>query len=266
VTVARLLWNRKRNLLKAKIEAGSPALAMWVTIPWPPLLEIIGAAGLDAAFIDLEHASFGPLVRPSAIDPAEVGRILDAGAQGIAFPRVTDANDADLARRCLRYAPEGVRGWGGAHTRYAMWQGTSAAMALHATTLEGKGVYSSEYVNKAADHLLSVFIIESRHGVQNLAEILDAGQPDLVTFGWGDYSVEVGFDLAACEEAASRVYDVCKSREIGVSIAVGQSGPTTFYPGCFGVVGIDALLVSSALDSAIASAAAAYHEHGLKLD
>src|SRR5688500_6531158 len=159
------VWKQRTNRLKSLATRDTPPLAMWVTVPWPPLLEILGACRLDVAFIDLEHASFGldvaqnmivsaelagviPLVRPSSIDPAEVSKILDAGAQGIIFPLVNDEKDADLARLCLLYPPDGVRAWGGSHTRHAMWQGTSAVMAMRATAEDAKGVYSRDYVDK----------------------------------------------------------------------------------------------------------------------
>lgn len=265
------VWRTRANRLKSAELRERPALAMWVTMPWPPLLEILGACGLDTAFIDLEHASFGldvaqnmivaaehagvtPLVRPSSIDPAEISKILDAGAHGIIFPLVNDAADAELARRSLRYPPDGIRAWGGSHTRHAMWQGTSAVTALRATTEEEKGVYSSGYVEKAAADVVSLFLVETVRGVENIDAILDAGKPDLVCFGWGDFSVEVRFDLAACEAAATRVYEACRRRGIGVSISVGQSGPTQFYPGCYLVVGIDSLILSTALRESLASA------------
>jgi 4-hydroxy-2-oxoheptanedioate aldolase len=278
--MSELPWITKRNLFKERIQSGRPALAMWVTLPWSPLLEMLGGTGLDAAFIDLEHTTFGledaqdmivaaelagvtPIVRPTSIEPAEVGKLLDAGAHGVIFPQVNDESHAELARKCLLYPPDGVRGWGGAHTRWAMWRGASAAVALHATELEERGVYSSEYVKRTQEHLISIFIIESRRAVQRLDAILEAGRPDLVIFGWGDYSVEVGFDVRACESAASIVYETCKRHGTGVAVSLAPGDPNPYYPGCCSVVGIDTLLIKAALDSAIQSALASYRAQGL---
>ena len=266
-------WQQRANRFKRLIQAGEPATAMWVTIPWPPVLEILGAHGLDSALIDLEHATFGldlvepmlvsaelagitALVRPASLDPSQVGRILDAGAQGIVFPRVDDRADAELAWKSLRYPPLGVRGWGGSHTRHAMWQGAAGVAALRGTTDSERGVYTREYVTKSSSDVVSVFLIESLRGVENVEEILDVGKPDLVCFGWGDYSVEVDFDLPRCQAAATRVYDECRNRGIGVSVSVGQSAAEGFYPGCFTIVGIDSILMSEAFRTNIELACA----------
>jgi 2-keto-3-deoxy-L-rhamnonate aldolase RhmA len=264
-------WQDKTNGLKHLLRSGETPLIMWVTIPWPALIELAGAQGVNAVLIDLEHTSFGldvaqqmivsaeaagvtALVRPSSIDPAEVSSILDAGAQGIVFPLVNTAADAKLAWRCLRYPPDGVRGWGGSHTRAAMWQGTSAVEALRQSDPNAKGVYSAEYVAKAADDIVNYFIVETVEGVNNIQAILEAGQPDLVSFGWGDFSVEVGFDLDRCVKAAGIVYDACRSRGIGVSVSTGQTGPSAAYPGCITIIGIDSLLLSAAVKAAVAAA------------
>src|SRR5262245_8586393 len=121
--------------------------AVWINVPWQPLVEIFGSCGLDAALIDMEHTSMDfadvenliiaaeaagvtPLVRPPAIDTHAVNRLLDAGALGIVFADVRTAEDAELAASCTKYPPAGRRGWGGSHTRYAMWEGQPASVAI----------------------------------------------------------------------------------------------------------------------------------------
>ena len=263
------VWKSRSNRLKRVISSGKPALVLWVTIPWAPVVEIAGAWGVDGIIIDLEHTTWDlesmehaivaaeaagvtAMVRPPSLDSAVVGRVLDAGAQGVLFPRIEDGHDADSARRSLKHGRHGTRGWGGAHTRHAMWQGPSA-IAGYLPAAEG--VYSPEYVEKAAEDVLCGFLVESARGVANIEAILDAGEPDMVDFGRGDFSVEVDFDDDACDEAFSTVMDACRDRDIGMNVAPGQLA-THFYPGCYSVIGLDALLLSRSIQEAVEGARA----------
>src|SRR5579862_4848043 len=105
--MADWIWQERSNRLKALLSKGDPALVFWVSIPWPPIMEIAGACGIDAALIDLEHtttslesvqnlivaaqlAKITPLVRPPSHERSTISRILDAGAEGIVFARIED--------------------------------------------------------------------------------------------------------------------------------------------------------------------------------
>lgn len=245
---------------------------MWVTTTWEAAPEILGAADLDAAFIDLQHVSYGleaverlivacdaagvtPLVRPAAIESHEISRVLDAGAAGVIAPLVEDAAGAEAAVRATRYPPAGTRGWGGAHTRYALFDGTYGAGELSQGRVPG-GVYSSEYVSDAHDHVLTIALVESVRGVDNVVEIAAVEGLDAVIFGLGDFSVEVGFNWDRCREAEATVRGACRSAGVGVALSPGQLAGDAFYPGCFGIVGCDSLLMAGALRASVASARA----------
>src|SRR5262249_57238866 len=109
----------------------------------PQIVEIIGHAGFDAAFIDMEHTSFDlrdvqlmvmaaervgitPIVRTPGFDPAFVLRLLDMGVQGIQLPHISDARAAREAVRAVRYAPQGDRGMAGASRAAGFRQGPPA--------------------------------------------------------------------------------------------------------------------------------------------
>jgi 2-keto-3-deoxy-L-rhamnonate aldolase RhmA len=256
------------NAFKEALASGRPATAMWVTVPWPPMLEILGACNLDAALIDMEHASctietvqnmivaaelggVAPLVRPPGIDPGLITRLLDAGAAGIVFPLVEDRAAAEKAVASTRFAPRGLRGWGGPHVRRARWQGTPAVHSLRQRTADERGVSSAAFVQKSEDDVSVVVLVETPRGVDNIQEIAEVEGIDAVIFGWGDFSVAVEFDFEQCRAAAWRVYESCKAAGVGVSISLDQVGPTDFYPGCFYVAGVDALIMSAALRTAI---------------
>jgi len=152
----------------------------------------------------------------------------------------------------MRYQPRGRRGWGGAHTRHARWQGAYAG----ADPEPGSGqtrrtVYTREYVEKAEADLLTILIVETQAGVDAVEEIVAVEGVDAIVFGWGDFALESGFEWPRAHEAALRVYDACKRANVGCSLAPGSTLGDGFFPGCFYVVGIDSLIVSTALTESV---------------
>src|SRR5712691_10472355 len=118
----------KENRVRRILQDGGLALGTHVGgIADPQIVEIIGLAGFDAAFIDMEHTSLDlhdvqlavmaaervgitPIVRTPGFDPAFILRLLDMGVQGIQVPHVDSAETARAAVKAVRYAPEGDRG------------------------------------------------------------------------------------------------------------------------------------------------------------
>ncbi len=107
------------------------------TIPSAVVTQAIAAAGADCVTIDWEHGAIdhataqamiaatagtdcSPWVRIAEKTEAQVKRALDLGAEGIMFPLIRDAAEAEWAVRSLRYPPEGTRSFGPfiAHSRY----------------------------------------------------------------------------------------------------------------------------------------------------
>src|SRR6185369_1477209 len=124
--------NMQTNRVKKILNEGGLALGTYTGgIADPQIVEIIGHAGFDAAFIDMEHTSFHlrdvqlmvmaaervgitPIVRTPGFDPAFILRLLDMGVQGIQVPHISDAQAAREAVKAVRYAPLGDRGMAGA--------------------------------------------------------------------------------------------------------------------------------------------------------
>ena len=97
----------KENRVKRILSEGGLALGTHVGgIADPQIVEIIGLAGFDAAFIDMEHTTYDlhdvqlavmaaervgitPIVRTPGFDPACILRLLDMGVQGIQVPHVS---------------------------------------------------------------------------------------------------------------------------------------------------------------------------------
>jgi 4-hydroxy-2-oxoheptanedioate aldolase len=258
------MWTRNENRFKRLLQAGEPAVAMWVNLPWLGIPEILGSAGCDAALIDMEHttnsigevqnmiiactaAGITPFYRPAGIDTANVARALDAGAQGIIFANISAREQAERAVACCKWPPAGDRPWGGAHTRQALWDGKPAAAALLESEPRRRGAHSREYVDAINNEVLVVLMIESPEGVENVNEILSVPGVDAIRFGWADYSANVGFEIEQCQKAADLVYEACRSRGVGYSFTLGQAGQREHYPGCWYAAGLDTLIFASAL-------------------
>jgi 4-hydroxy-2-oxoheptanedioate aldolase len=99
-----------------------------------------------------------------------------------------------------------------------------------------------------------VLLIESPEGVANLDEILAVEGIDAVWFGMADYSSQAGFDLERCLLASQTVYDACRARGIGMVLALDQLETQPWYPGSFFLAGLDTLILSGAIRSAVAGA------------
>src|SRR3954466_2825099 len=108
-------------------------------IPSAVVTQAMAAAGADFVIIDREHGPIGrenmhamiaatagtrcaPLVRvPGVLEP-EVKAALDAGAEGIVYPLIRSAADAERAVSLVTYPPDGTRGWCpyAAHSRHGV--------------------------------------------------------------------------------------------------------------------------------------------------
>ncbi|PCH95052.1 MAG: 4-hydroxy-2-oxo-heptane-1,7-dioate aldolase [Rhodobacteraceae bacterium] len=53
------------------------------------------------------------MVRPGSLNPAEIKKLLDFGAQNILVPYVQTVEDAELAAASVAYPPHGIRGVSG---------------------------------------------------------------------------------------------------------------------------------------------------------
>ena len=60
----------------------------------------------------LEHVPIATAVRLPSVDPAPIGRVLDAGADAVIIAMVESAEQAAAAVAATRYAPSGVRSFG----------------------------------------------------------------------------------------------------------------------------------------------------------
>ena len=187
----------------------------------PGIGQIIGKAGAEFAFIDMEHSGFGyaelkrlvtsmraaaipSLVRPPSKGASHISRALDVGADGLILPMVGSADEALQAVSDMKYPPLGRRGvaLGIAHDGY---EGGPAAEKL-----------------KAANRRTAlVALIETAEGIRNVDEIAAVKHLDALWIGHFDLSSSLGipgeFDNPVFTDAVNKVRKA--ARKHGKSLA-----------------------------------------------
>ena len=140
-------------------------------MPSVPTVQVLAAAGFDWLFIDMEHGPIdiasahamiaatrgttaAPVVRVPHNLPWVVKPVLDAGAMGVIFPLIETADDARTAVASVRYPPAGVRGFGPLY-----------AIKRFDTDFNG-------YPDIADREIMCILLIEHRHAIENIDEIL----------------------------------------------------------------------------------------------
>jgi 4-hydroxy-2-oxoheptanedioate aldolase len=178
--------------VKERLRSGGPPQAGFLNlIPSPVATQAVAAAGADVVLIDQEHGPIGPeslhamiastagtrcspWVRLSARDEGLAKTALDAGAEGIVFPLVSDAESAAECVALVRYPPRGRRGWGPfvAHSRW--------------------GVELFDYLASRGDATVCTLLIETRSAIENLEEICKVDGIDCLTIAPFDLSTDLG--------------------------------------------------------------------------
>lgn len=182
----------RKNRIKEKWIQGKLAVGTYVNLADPAVVEIIGLAGFDAAFIDMEHTAFNldtvqemlracdltgisSLVRVPDNNPKTILRILDMGAQGVQVPHISGKKDAVNMVKAVRYAPLGERGMGGP-TRAARY----GALA------------SLEHLETSNSEILLSVMIEDKEAINELEDIASIEGVDLITVGPTDLAQALG--------------------------------------------------------------------------
>lgn len=175
--------------LKRRLENNDTVCGLFCSTPAALSVELIAAAGYDFVVIDLEHPliSAGQLTamllaaRASGITPLvrvaadyQALQALDAGAEGIVFPRIGSVQAAQAAVRLCHFAPLGERGLNATwHSRY----GRSDLVAS---------------MNAAREHTLVVMMIEDLEGLECVDEIAAVKGVDMLLEGAADLSQSFG--------------------------------------------------------------------------
>jgi 4-hydroxy-2-oxoheptanedioate aldolase len=166
---------------------GGTAVNGWLHIPSTWSAEVMAHAGWDSVTVDLQHGLAGyqaaltmlqaiattetvPLARSTWNDPAQIMRLLDAGAYGIICPMINNRAEAEAFVGACRYPPLGYRSLG--PTRAAVYAG-------------------ADYAQNANDTIVTLAMVETQPALNNLQEILATPSLDGVFVGPGDLQLSL---------------------------------------------------------------------------
>jgi 4-hydroxy-2-oxoheptanedioate aldolase len=176
-----------RNRLLEIWGQGKAVVNAWLHIPHSYPAEFIAGAGFDAVTCDMQHGLVDysalvsmftaistttavPLVRVPGLEPAMIGRVLDAGALGVICPMINTPEQAAQLISACRYAPKGQRSFGPNRASFL----------------------GADYV-KEANHLVLPFaMIETVQALENLDAILATEGMRAIYVGPADLALSLG--------------------------------------------------------------------------
>ena len=225
--------NLKRLLASDKLKAGH-SLFEFST---PGIGQILGAAGIDFVFVDMEHSGFGitelkqlitslraanlpSLVRPPSKSYHHIARVLDVGADGLLLPMVATADEARQIVLNANYPPLGQRGiaLGIAHDGY------------HPQTPHKALQSANRRIGIAA-------LIETVEGVQNVDEIAAVDGVDCIWLGHFDLSASLGipgeFDHPDFQQSERKIRKAARKhgKALGFLVVSPEQGIDRFQKG-----------------------------------
>ena len=224
-----------QNTAKQLLQAGQPAVGIWLSIPSLVTAEALGSLGWDWLTLDVEHgcmdretqqamflaiASQGcvPLARIAGNDPVIIKQTLDAGAMGVVVPMVNSADEARAAVAACKFAPEGIRSAGGGRWRYG---------------------YGAEFARRTNEEILCIPMIEHIDAVERAEEILAVPGVDACFIGPNDLAASMGLGLGVpleseeprLVEAILHVRDTCRKHGVAPGVHCSHAAGVNFRLG-----------------------------------
>jgi 4-hydroxy-2-oxoheptanedioate aldolase len=208
--------------LKVRWQRGEATVGAWLSIPEPFAAETMSRIGFDWLCIDMQHGlvdyqravimlqamtagTATPIVRVPTNDAALIGRVLDAGAQGVIVPLVNSRREAEAAVAACRYPPSGQRSFG--PTRAAL-------------------VAGPDYFARAGNHALCLLMIETKQALDEVEAIAATPGADGLFVGPNDLSLALGLPPRweqtdpRFDAAFLRIVAACR----GAGIVAGSAG------------------------------------------
>jgi 2-keto-3-deoxy-L-rhamnonate aldolase RhmA len=213
-----------RNELKRRLKRGEQTYGCWTTIESPMCSEMMSTMGFDWFVFDTEHSPLDimqtqtlmqamrgdattPIIRVWWNDLVAIKRALDVGAYGVLVPWVNSKEEAEMAVKATRYAPEGLRGCG--PRRAAM--------------------FDPDYYETVNEELLVICQIETKKAVANIEDIVSVEGMDVSYIGPADLSASYGhlgnMSHPEVQEAIDKVFDATKAagKVAGVHMGSGKT-------------------------------------------
>ena len=217
------------NILRKKIESKEKIRGSLVSLTDPGLCEIIGAAGFDCVWVDMEHTymsykdvlchlnaarsvNIPAIVRLTQDDLTVTKKVLEMGPEGIIFPMVKTAEEARKMIDMTLYPPLGNRGFG---PMRAIRYGADDA---------------KEYVDKTSLDVCRFIQIEHVNFIDELEEIVKIPYIDGFIFGPNDLSGSLG-EMLDCFSSKTvsemkRAAEILKKNNKYFGIACGMDETT----------------------------------------
>ena len=198
--------------LRQRWADGDNLIGGWLSIPATLSAEVMARAGFDYVCVDAQHGTVDyqvtveliraidhggsvPIVRVPWNEPGIIGKMLDAGAEGVIIPMVNTAEEAAAAVSACRYAPDGgSRSFGPTVGR----------------------IRRDDYFEWARENIAVIPMIETKEAVENLPEILAVPGIDAVYVGPADLSLTLDLPPAnndgdaAFDEAYATIISECE--------------------------------------------------------
>ncbi|MSQ95996.1 MAG: aldolase [Gemmataceae bacterium] len=204
----------RASRIKAKLKRNEPVLLTTLHLIDPSLYELTSLMGFDGIWMDLEHHGYSIetatqlmraarvgntdiLARPAKGEFMRMGRLLEAGAHGIMYPRCDNAAEAKEVVAWSKFAPLGRRGFDGGNPDMPYCMGNMA-----------------DYIRMANDETFLVLQLEDQQAVANARQIAEVDGVDVLFFGPADFTVLSGipgqFDHPLVQEAIRTVADAAR--------------------------------------------------------
>jgi 4-hydroxy-2-oxoheptanedioate aldolase len=245
------------NRFKKALKDQKQQIGLWCTINEPAVVEMLALCGFDWLLIDTEHSPVDTTdalrlmqaaaphptsvaIRPSALDVAEIKKLLDFGAQTLLVPQIQNAEEARLAAAAVDYPPAGIRGVAGLTraTRYAN---------------------IPDYHAKARDEICLLIQVETATAVDNLDAILGVQGIDGVFVGPADLATSMGYPGQATHPEVRKVcvQVIRRIRKAGLAagfLSLDRETPEEMISAgsLFTAVNVDAALLKYAADETLA--------------
>ncbi len=204
--------------IKAKLRRNEPVLLTTLHFTDPSAYELAGLMGFDGIWMDLEHHGYsvetaGSLMRAARVGNIDImarmakgefmrmGRLLEAGATGIMYPRCESAAEAREVVKWSKFAPLGRRGFDGGNPDMPY-----CTMGV------------ADYIKKANDETFVVVQIEDQESLAQVDEIAAVPGVDVIFFGPADFTVLSGipgqFDHPLVHDAIQKINAATKKAGI----------------------------------------------------
>lgn len=232
--------------LKARLRARELMHGLFVGMPSPAMVEMIGYAGFDYVIVDMEHgphsletlehmvraaeaSGVAALARLPSSQPTDILRVLETGVAGILVPGIETAAQAREAVGCAYYAPAGRRG-------------------ISTVTRAARHTLAPDHLRDAARTTTIMLMVEGLGAIRDLEDILALDGLDGIFIGPNDLAAAMGHvGNRDHPEVQAMIDDIlARSQRFGRSVATLARAPQdahTLPPRGFNMITFNATFV-----------------------